>query len=123
MEQNSPLRCDNVADTRVTGEGSLAIVAISEEMVYVVTVVEMAAVEVAVLEVASVMAVAAVVVAAMVAAPVVVAAVVVTATGVESTLKVVVVVVKDSPKSMSSLSTAAMSLIDVHVMSVVGGWV
>jgi hypothetical protein len=101
LAKNSLLRCDSVSDDRVTGEGSLAIVEISEEGVYVV----MAVV---------------VVVAAVVVAVVVVAAVVVAAAGVESRLVAAVVVVKEASKSMASLSTAAMSLIDVNGMSVVG---
>jgi len=94
LEKNSLLGCDSVSDERVTGEGSLAQVEISEEGVYVVKTVEVAAVEVAL--------------------------VVVTAAGVESRLLAAVVVVKDASKSMASLSTAATSLIDVNNMSVVG---
>jgi hypothetical protein len=89
LAKNSLLRRDSVSDDKVTGEGSLAIVEISEEGVYVVT-------------------------------AVVVAAVVVAAVVVESRLVAAVVVVKDASKSMASLSTAAMSLIDVNGMSVVG---
>jgi len=47
LAKNSLLRCDNVSDDRVTGEGSLAIVEISEEGVYAVTAVVVAAVVVA----------------------------------------------------------------------------
>jgi hypothetical protein len=90
LAKNSLLRCDSVSDDSVTGEGSLAIVEVSEEGVYVVM------------------------------AVVVVAAVVVAATGVESRLVAAVVVVKQASKSMASSSTAAMSLIDVNGMSVVG---
>ena len=104
LAKNSLLRCDSVSDDRVTGEGSLAIIEISEEGVYVVMAVVVAAV----------------VVAAVVAAAVVVAAVVVAAAGVESRLVAAVVVVKEASKSMASSSTAAMSLIDVNGMSVVG---
>ena len=106
MAKNSLLGCDSVSEDRVTGEGSLAIVEISEEGVYIVMAVVVAAVVVA-----------AAVVAAVVVAAVVVAAVVVAAAGVESRL---VAVVKEASKSMALLSTAAMSLIDVNSMSVVG---
>jgi len=51
---------------------------------------------------------------------VVVAAVVVAAAGVQSRLVAAVEVVKEASKSMASSSTAAMSLIDVNGMSVVG---
>ena len=105
LAKNSLLRCDSVSDDRVTGEGSLAIVEISEEGVYVVM---------------AVVVVAAVVVAVVMVAAVVVAAVVVAAAGVESRLLAAVVVVKEASKSMASSSTAAMSLIDVNGMSVVG---
>jgi len=102
LAKNSLLRCDSVSDDRVTGEGSLAIVEISEEGVYVGMVV---------------------VVAAAVVAAVVVVAVVVAAAGVQSRLVAAVVLVKEALKSMASSSTAAMSLIDVNGMSVVGyGW-
>ena len=57
---------------------------------------------------------------ALVVAAVVVAAVVEPAAGVESRLVVAVVEVKEASKSMASSSTAAMSLIDVNGMSVVG---
>jgi hypothetical protein len=99
LAKNSLLWCDSVSDYRVTGEGSLAMVEISEEGVNVVT---------------------AVVVAAVVVAMVVVAAVVVTAAGVGSRLVAVVVVVKEASQSMASSITAAMSLIDVNGMEVVG---
>jgi len=151
LEKNSLLRCDSVSDKRVTGEGSLAIVKISEEGVYVemaeevaavevaavdVAAVEAAAVEVAALEVAALevaaveeavvevalVVVALVVVALVVASAEVVAAVVVTASGVESMLVAAVVVAKHVLKSMASLGTAAMSLIDVNVVLVVGRW-
>jgi len=83
----------------VTREGSLAIVEISKEGVYVVTAMEVAAVKVAAVEVASV---------------------VVSGAGEELRLvAAVVVVVKDASISMASWSTAAMSLIDVNDMSVV----
>jgi len=96
LEQNSPHRCDNVSDTRVTGEGWLTIIEICEDGVYVVTVVVVAAVMVAV-----------VVVAAMV---------------VESRLVVAVEVGRDASQSRASLGAAAMSLIVVIVMSVLGRW-
>jgi len=110
LEKNSLPRCDSVSDERVTGEGSLAIVEISEERVYVVMAVEVAAVKVAVVEVAAVE------VAAVVAAALVVAAVVVTAVGVESRIVAAVVVVKNASKFMVILGTAAMPLIDVNGM-------
>jgi len=90
LATKSLLRCLSVSDDRVTGEGSLAIVEISEEGVYVVT------------------------------AVVVVAVAVVTAIGVESRLIAAVVVVKEASESMALSSTVAMSLIGVNGMSVVG---
>jgi len=139
LEKNSLLRCDSVSDEGVPGEGSLAIVEISEEGVYIVTAVEVAAGQVAAVEVAAVeiaavqvatvvvagvvvagVVAAAVVVAGVVVTAVVVAGVVVTAAGVESSLAAAVVVVKDPSKSMALLSTAAMTLIDVNGISVVG---
>jgi len=75
LEYNSLLRCDSVSDERVTGEGLLAIVKISEEKVYIVMGVEVAAVKVA--------------------------SVVVTATGVESRHIATVVVVKDASTCMA----------------------
>lgn len=95
----SLLRCDSVSDNKVTGQGSLAIVQKSQEGVYVVR---------------------AVLVAAVVEAALVVAAVVVTATGVESSLIVAVVVVVEPSQSVAFLSTAAMMLIDVNSMLVIG---
>jgi hypothetical protein len=100
---NALLRCDSVSDERITGVGSQAIVQISEEMVYVVTMAVLAVV----------------VVARVVVAAAVLAGVVVSAAGVGSRLVVVVELVQDILKSMASLSTAAMSLIDVNSMSVV----
>jgi len=139
LAKNSLLRCDSVSDDRVTGDGSLAIVEISEGGVYVGMAVVVAAAVVAALVVAAVVVaavvvaavvaaavvvaavvVAPVVVAAVVAAAVVVAAVVVAAAAVESRLVAAVVVVKEASKYMASSSTAAMSLIDVNGMSVVG---
>jgi len=105
LETNSLLRCDIVSDKRVPEEGSLAIIAISKERVYVVTAVVVAAVVVA-----------AVVVAAVVVAEVVAAAVA------ESRLVAAVVVVRDASKSMASLSATVMSLIDVNIKLVVGCW-
>lgn len=64
--------------------------------------------------------VAALVVASVVLAAGVVAAVMVTAVGVGSKLVAAVVVFEDASTSMAQLSTAAMSLIDVNGMSVVG---
>ena len=100
LETNSLLRCDIVSDKRVPEEGSLAIIAISKERVYVVT---------------------AVVVAAVVVAAVVVAEVVAAAVA-ESRLVAAVVVVRDASKSMASLSATVMSLIDVNIKLVVGCW-
>ena len=129
LEKNTLLRCDSVSDEQVTGEGSLAIVEISGEGVYLVMAVEVAAVEVAAVEVAAVV-VAGVVVAGVVAdvlvlaavvvTSVVVAGVVVTAAGAEYRFVAAVAVVEDASKSMASLSTAAMSLSDVNCMSVIG---
>ena len=130
LHKSTLLRCESGSDERVTGKGSLAIVEISEEGVYIVTAVEVDVVEVAAVEgasevvaavvvavvVAAVVVVAGVVVAGVVVTAVVVPAVVVTAAGVESRLVVVVVVVKDASKSMASLRTAAMLLIDVTGM-------
>jgi len=98
LAKNSLLRCDSFSDDSVTGEGSLTIVEISEEGVYVVT---------------------AAVVASVVVAGVVVAAVVVNAEGVESRLLAVVVVFKDASKSIALLSTTAMLLIDGIGLSVI----
>jgi len=106
LEKNSVLRCDSVCDERDTGEGSLAIVEISEEGVYVETAVVVAGV---------------VVVVAVVVAAVVVAAVVAVAVE-ELKLIAVVVVVRDALKSMASLSAAVTWLIDVNVMAVIGRW-
>jgi len=115
--KNSFVRCDSISNDRGSGEGSLAIVEISEKGVYLATAVVVAAV------VAAMVVVAAVVVAAVVVAAVVVTAVVVTAAGVESRLITVVAVVKDPLKSMASLSTATMSLIDVNSIVVIRyGW-
>ena len=111
--KNSFVRCDSISNDRGSGEGSLAIVEISEKGVYLATAVVVAAV------VAAMVVVAAVVVAAVVVAAVVVTAVVVTAAGVESRLITVVAVVKDPLKSMASLSTATMSLIDVNSIVVI----
>jgi len=97
LETNSLLRCDGVSDERVAVESSLAIVEISEEGVYVVTVV---------MEVVAVVEAAAVLVAAVA----------------ESKLIAVEGVVKDGSKSMALLSAAAMSSIDVHIISVMGSW-
>jgi len=108
LAKNSVLRCDSVSDDRDTGEGSLAIVVISEEGVYIVMTVVVATVVVA-----------AVVMAAVVVAAVVVDAVVVAAARVESRFVAAVVVVKESSKSMVSLSTAAMALIAVNGLTVV----
>ena len=87
--KNSLRRWDTVSDETVTGEQSLVTEELSEDGIYVVTVV------------------------------VVVAEVVETAVA-ESNLLGAVVVVRDTSKSMSSLSRAAMWLIDVNVMSVIG---
>jgi hypothetical protein len=99
LAKNSLLRCDSVFNDRVNGKGSLAIVEISEEGVYVVM---------------------AVLVAAAVVAAVVVAVVVVAAAGMESRRVARVGVVTEASKSITSSSTAAMSLIDANSMSVVG---
>jgi len=98
LEKNSQVGCDSLSDERVAGEGWLAIVELSEEGVYVVMAVEVASVVVAAVVVAAVEA----------------------AAGVEWSLVAAVVVVKEASRSMASLSTAAMSLIDVNDMSVVG---
>jgi hypothetical protein len=92
-----------VSDDRVTGEGSVVIVELSEQVVYIVMAVGVAVAVVVV-----------VVLAAVVVAGVVVTAVVVTAAGVESMLIAAVQVLKDTSKSMAFLSTAAMLLIDLH---------
>jgi hypothetical protein len=85
LAKNSRLRCDSISDDKVTREGSLGRVEISEKEVYVVTAVVVAAVVVAVVVV-------------------VVVVVVVAAVVVQSRLIVVVVVVKDGSKSMASSS-------------------
>jgi hypothetical protein len=95
LAQNCLLRCDCVCDDRVTGEGSLAIVEISEEGVYVVMAQVVAAAVVAAVLVA------AVVVAAVVVAAVVMATVVVADAGVESRLVAAVVVVNEASKSIA----------------------
>lgn len=101
LERNSQLRCGIASDRRVTGEGSLAIVEMSGEGVYIVLAAVVAAGEVAAL----------------------VVTVVVVATVVAVTKLVpVVVVVRDASISMASLSAAAMTWIDVNVMLVVGHW-
>jgi hypothetical protein len=97
--KDSLLRCDSISLHWDTGEKLLAIVEISEEGVYAVT--EM-------------------VVAAFVVAAALVAAVVVSAAGVESRLVTVLVVPKEVWKSMASLSSAPMTSIDVNGISVVG---
>jgi len=91
-----------------TAEGSLLIVEISEEGIQVVMAVVVAAVMVAT---------------AVVATVVEAAAVVVTSTGVKMHLGAEVKVVKDYSKAIASLSAAAMLLIDVNGMLVIGyGW-
>jgi hypothetical protein len=121
LAKNSLQRCDSVYDDRVTGEGYLARVEISEKGVYIVMAivvvagVVVAAVVVSVGVVAAAALAAVVVTAAVVLAVVVVAAVVVTAAKVELRLIVVVVVVlvvvvvvvvvvvfKDTSKRMAS---------------------
>ena len=94
LETKSLLSCDIASNERVTGEGLLVIVEISEKEAYVATVV----------------AVDALVVAGVV--------VVVAVTPMESRLIAMVVVVKDYIKSRLSQSTAPMLLVDVKVMSV-----
>jgi hypothetical protein len=91
LAKNSLLRCDSASDDRVTGEGLLAMVEISQEGVYIVM-----------------------------AVVVVVAAVLVAAAWGESWLVAVVVVVKEGSKYMASSSTEATSFIEVHGMFVVG---
>jgi len=112
LARNSLLRCNSVSEYRVTGEGLLAIVEISEEGVYVVRMV-------VVVVVVAVVVVAGVLVTAEVVAAVVVAAVVVDTAGVELRLPAAVVVVKNASKSMVSLGSAAMLLIDVNSMLVI----
>ena len=131
----------SVSDERVTGEGLLVIIEISEEGVYeatvvvvvaavvvaavVVAVVVVAAVVVAAVVVAAVV-VAMVVVAAVVVAMVVVAAVVVTAevatAAADSRLLARVVVVADTSKWTVMLSPTTLSLIELNVILVVGCW-
>jgi hypothetical protein len=139
LAKNTLLRCDSVSGNWVSQEGSLAIVGISEEgvsavtavvvavvavvLVAVVAMVVVAVVVVAVVVVVAAVVVAVAVVAAVVVSAVAVAAVGVTSTGVQSRLVVAVVVVMEALKSIASLSTPEISLIDVNSLSDVSyGW-
>jgi hypothetical protein len=117
VEKISLHRCDGVSDERVTGKESIAIVEIYEQVLYVVTDVVVAALVVAPVMVFATLVV---VVVAGVEAVVVLAAVVVTADWVASRLVAAVVVVNYTSQLMALQNTAAMLLIAIRSMSVVG---
>jgi len=110
-EMKSLLSNDSVSDTRDTGEGTLVIVQISQDVANVVLVVVVGAVVLA-----------AVLAAAVRVAGVVLARVAETAAVVVLKHVAVVVAMKCTSRSMSLLSAAVMSLIDLIVLMIIGSW-